>query len=137
MWEIHRRRFASFLKLEKGLSASSIEGNTRDISKLVRYFELYNINKQPGEITLKDLEGFSRFIGKLNYSTGSQARIISGVKSFFNYCNYDAVIKTMDITAYSLPHISEHSLPAFQSKVYQSGNVRLKLFQSNVYQLIN
>ena len=44
---------------------------------------------------------------------------------------------SMDITAYSLPLISEHSLPSFQSKVYQPGNVRLKLFQSNVYQLIN
>jgi integrase/recombinase XerD len=94
MWDIHIRRFASFLKLEKGLSANTIQSNTGDISKLVRYFELYNIKKQPGEITLKDLEGFSRFIGKLNYSTGSQARIISGVKSFFKYCNYDAVIKT-------------------------------------------
>lgn len=94
MWDIHIRRFGSFLKLEKGLARTTIEGNTRDIKKLVRYFELNKIKKTPAEVVLKDLEGFSQFIGRLNYSTASQARIISGVRSFFQYCNYDAVIKT-------------------------------------------
>lgn len=105
MWDIHIRRFARFMELEKGLSNNTIQANVNDIRKLVRYFELYDIKKTPAEVVLKDLEGFSQFIGRLDYSTGSQARIISGIKSFFRYCNYDAVIKTDPGTLMEAPKI--------------------------------
>jgi hypothetical protein len=42
----------------------------------------------------------------------------------------------MDITVYSLPLISEHSLPAFQSIVYQLVAGLNKSFQSKVYHLL-
>ena len=40
----------------------------------------------------------------------------------------------MDITHYSLPLISEHSLPVFQSKVYHPVAGMINLFQRKVYQ---
>lgn len=84
--------------MERSLSENSVEAYLHDIEKLTTYLPQAEIAKAPKEIVLKDLEKFIRWISELGMMPGSQARIISGLKSFFKYCLQEQII-TIDPTA--------------------------------------
>ena len=92
MWEPYKKGFKAYLQLEKSLSENSVEAYLHDIEKLTSYFEQNEIIKAPKEIVLKDLEHFLKWITELGLMPGSQARIISGLKSFFKYCLLEQII---------------------------------------------
>ena len=98
MWEPYKKGFKAYLQLEKSLSENSVEAYLHDIEKLTSYFKQSEITKAPKEIVLKDLEHFLKWITELGLMPGSQARIISGLKSFFKYCLLEQII-TADPTA--------------------------------------
>jgi len=85
-WDSYKKGFKAFLQLEKSLSAHSVEAYLRDLDKLSTflYDEVGSIG--PSEVTIKHLQDFIQFIAKLEMAPTSQARIISGIKSFFKYC---------------------------------------------------
>lgn len=86
MWEIQKRGFKGFLAIEKSLSDNSIEAYLRDLDKLTQYLELENKSSfAPTQITLNDLQHFLAHVYELGLSARSQARIISGIKAFYNY----------------------------------------------------
>lgn len=84
-WNAYIKGFESFLKLERSLSANSIEAYLRDISKLTSFLELKEYNLSPGEVKLKHLREFISWINEIGMGATSQARIISGIKSFYKY----------------------------------------------------
>jgi integrase/recombinase XerD len=86
MWEPYKKGFKAYLQLEKSLSENSVEAYLHDIEKLTSYFEQNGITRVPKEVGLKDLELFIKWVAELGMMPGSQARIISGLKSFFKYC---------------------------------------------------
>jgi integrase/recombinase XerD len=90
-WAIYKKGFKAFLQLEKSLSAHSVEAYLRDIDKLTNYFESIGKEISPAEVTLADLQGFIQCIGEMEMAATSQARIISGIKSFFKYCILEQV----------------------------------------------
>ncbi len=92
MWESYLSGFKAWLQLEKSLSENSVEAYLNDIGKLCNYLQINDFKKSPGEITLKNLEGFTRQINELGMSATSQSRIISGIKSFFKYCVIENII---------------------------------------------
>ena len=98
MWEVYKKGFKAYLQLERSLSENSVEAYLHDIEKLTTYLEQAESKKAPSEIVLKDLEGFVKWISQLGMMPGSQARIISGLKSFFKYCLLEHII-TADPTA--------------------------------------
>ncbi len=84
-WTSTLKDYEGFLKLEKGLSANSIEAYLRDIAKLVQYLEIQQISTDPKALDHKDLHNFLMWIGELGLSAKSQARILSGLKAFYRY----------------------------------------------------
>jgi integrase/recombinase XerD len=86
MWEPYKKGFKAYLQLEKSLSGNSVEAYLRDIEKLTQYLQHSGELKTPAEIRLNDLQKFIAWIGGLGMSDTSQARIISGIKSFYKYC---------------------------------------------------
>jgi len=96
MWEVYKKGFKAWLQLEKSLSDNSVLAYLRDIDKLAAFF--YDTGKAPKDITLKDLDGFIKYIAELGMSATSQARIISGLRSFYKYCLLEQ-ISTTDPTA--------------------------------------
>ena len=86
MWETYKKGYKAWLQLEKSLADNSVEAYLHDIEKLTGYLLISNDLKTPGDIDLKDLEKFIEWIHRLGMSASSQARIISGLKSFYKYC---------------------------------------------------
>jgi integrase/recombinase XerD len=85
-WAPYKKGFKAFLQLEKSLSAHSVEAYLRDIDKLTNYLESNKEALSPAEVSLQHLQSFIQCIGEMEMAPTSQARIISGIKSFFKYC---------------------------------------------------
>ena len=98
MWEPYKKGFKAYLQLEKSLSANSVEAYLRDIEHLTIYLQDKAQLKNPAALTLKDLQQFIKWIGELGLSDSSQARIISGIRAFYKYCQLED-ITTTDPTA--------------------------------------
>ena len=94
MWQAYKKSFKAYLQLEKSLSENSVQAYLHDIEKLTTYLQQADITKSPREIVLKDLEFFLQWITELGLAAGSQARIISGLKSFFKYCLLEQIVIT-------------------------------------------
>ena len=94
MWQPYKKGYKAYLQLEKSLSDNSVEAYLHDIEKFTTFLSATKALKTPQQITLKDLEQFIRWINELGMTPGSQARIISGLKSFFKYCLLERIITT-------------------------------------------
>ena len=93
MWESYKKGFKAYLQLEKSLSNNSVEAYLHDIEKLTTFLESKKQLKTPQQIELKDLEQFLKWITELGMTAGSQARIISGLRSFYKYCLLEQITK--------------------------------------------
>ena len=93
-WRSAIKGFQSYLKLEKSLSDNSIKAYTRDIDKLFKYFDSEVVNINPESITLTDLRQFIEKVNELGMIPSSQARILSGIKSFYKYLLIEDIIKS-------------------------------------------
>jgi integrase/recombinase XerD len=92
MWEHYKKSYKAYLQLEKSLSDNSVEAYLRDVEKLTQHLQTIQDLKTPADITLKDLQQFVQHIAKLGINAASQARIISGIKSFFKYCLIENIL---------------------------------------------
>ena len=110
MWEVYKKGFKAYLQLEKSLSENSVEAYLHDIEKLTTYLDQTESKKAPSEIILKDLEAFVKWISQLGMMPGSQARIISGLKSFFKYCLLEQIISSDPTTLLEAPKL-KRTLP--------------------------
>ena len=104
-WQPYIKDFRMFLQLEKSLSANSIEAYTRDIEKLVRFMELQYDSLSPVRVELHHLTSFLVWVNELGLSARSQARIISGIKSFYKFLLLEDVIETDPTTLLETPRI--------------------------------
>ena len=86
MWEAYKNGFKSWLQLEKSLSDNSVEAYLHDIEKFTTYLIAKDLKVTPADIDLKELERFVKWVHELGMTATSQARIISGLKSFYKYC---------------------------------------------------
>ncbi|MCO5236136.1 MAG: site-specific tyrosine recombinase XerD [Chitinophagaceae bacterium] len=86
MWEEQINGFKNYLLLERSLSSHTIEAYRGDIEKLTQYLERHESSKTPAEIELSDLQGFIKWTAGLNMTAASQARMISGLRTFYKYC---------------------------------------------------
>ena len=86
MWHSYKKGYKAWLQLEKSLSDNSVEAYLSDVDKLVQYLEYHGRKVSPGEVSFADLQSFTVWIGELGMTAASQARIISGIRSFYHYC---------------------------------------------------
>jgi integrase/recombinase XerD len=98
VWEPYKKGFKAYLQLERSLADNSIEAYLSDIEKLTSFLLDTDTKKNPSEIDLKDLQQFVKWISELGMTQSSQARIISGLRTFYKYCLLED-ISTTDPTA--------------------------------------
>ena len=88
----HIPGFKSYLKLERSLSENSIEAYIHDITMLQQFLDTHHLKLNPMTIALSNLQDFLKWIHEQGLSSRTQARIISGIKSFFKYCLIENLI---------------------------------------------
>lgn len=91
-WETHTKQFGHYLKLERSLSANSIEAYLHDVELLRQFMKLNHPERTPAVVTTKELQGFLQYINELGMSAYSQARILSGLKAFYKYLYTEELI---------------------------------------------
>jgi integrase/recombinase XerD len=93
-WDSYIKGFKTFLQLEKSLSANSVSAYLRDLEQLKAFMESGFPETSVKEITLKHLQEFIVWVNKLGLSPATQARMISGIKSFFKYLILEETIQS-------------------------------------------
>mgnify|MGYP000701716927 CR=1 FL=1 len=77
------RKYQQYLKLEKSFSANTLNAYQADLEKLLHFLEGENIGVL--DVTLDDLQRFAAGLHDIGIHPRSQARILSGIKSFFHF----------------------------------------------------
>lgn len=108
MWEVYKKGFKAWLQLEKSLADNSVDAYLRDLDKLASFFG--EEKKNPKDIALADLERFVKQVAELGMTPSSQARIISGLRSFFKYCLLEHITTTDPTTLLEAPKL-KRALP--------------------------
>ena len=92
-WQQAILDYKHYLQIERGLSKNSIENYSYDIKKLISYLEENSISVSPNSI---DNEVVKQFIYSISKSINprSQARLISGLRNFFDYLIFENYRKT-------------------------------------------
>lgn len=85
------QKYRAYLKLEKGLSANSVEAYLMDYQRLARYCEAHEIDVV--HATFDDLQAFVFDISKEIISVRTQARLIAGIHSFYRFLLYHNYIE--------------------------------------------
>lgn len=80
--------YQHYLKIERGLAPNSIKNYVWDIEKLMTFLEEQNLAENPVMISKDTVQQFIYEVAK-TINPRSQARIISGLKSFFNYLVFE------------------------------------------------
>ncbi len=83
-WNRYIKDYQSYLRIERGLSKNTIENYGFDIERLCLFLEVNKIEVSPLKITDETIQQFIYQVSK-EVNPRSQARIISGLKSFFTY----------------------------------------------------
>ena len=94
MWDAYKKGYKAWLQLEKSLADNSVEAYLHDIEMLTSFLLQTDELKTPEQVTLKDLEKFVQWVHELGMTPTSQARIISGLRSFYKYCLLEQVSTT-------------------------------------------
>ena len=87
-WNTFIKDYQSYLRIERGLSENTIENYGFDIERLCLFLEINQIEVSPLKITEETLQQFIYSVSK-EVNPRSQARIISGLKSFFSYLIFE------------------------------------------------
>lgn len=87
-WNTSVNLFKNYLKIERGLSRNTISNYLLDIEKLCKYLTQHHIEISPLVIDDITLQSFIYAVSK-EVNPRSQARIISGLKSFFTYLIFE------------------------------------------------
>lgn len=98
--------FKTYLKLERGLSDHSIEAYINDVTKLEQYFESLNLTLNVQTLQLSQLREFITWLNHLGMQASTQARVISGIKAFFNYLMLEEIIQQDPTALISSPKLS-------------------------------
>jgi integrase/recombinase XerD len=91
-WEELSRRYRNHIKLEKRLAANTVESYMRDLGQLAAFASAQGI--APRWVTAAMVEAFMASLYDLGVEKTTQARILSGVKSFFNFLLLEGVVES-------------------------------------------
>ena len=84
-------KYKQYLKLEKSLSDNTVDAYLTDLDKLLAYLTLENINIL--DVRLENLEDFSAGLHDIGIHPRSQARILSGIRSFYRFLIMEDYLK--------------------------------------------
>lgn len=84
-WTPDINGYKTYLQLERSLSHNTTEAYLRDVNKLTEFLALEGLDLSPQQITREELSKYLVYLGELGLTARSQARMLSGVRTFYKY----------------------------------------------------
>ncbi len=103
-WQNALTDYNNYLKIERGLSQNSIDNYRLDVVKLIDFLDDHDYNISPISIEKETIQEFIYHISK-QVNARSQSRIISGLRSFFNYLVFEDYRQTNPLDLIESPKI--------------------------------
>lgn len=103
-WLQALKDYQHYLKIERGLSKNSIKSYSYDVEKLMKFLDTNNLKSSPLKIDATLTKAFVYEVAK-HMNERSQARLISGLKSFFNYLVFEDYRETNPVDLIESPRI--------------------------------
>lgn len=100
------KRYHAFLKLEKSLSENTIEAYQSDLNRFIDY--LSDMGLKYDSVSIDDFRHFLEELTNLGISVRSQARIISGIKSFYRFLQYEEILDEDPTELLEMPKLAMH-----------------------------
>lgn len=100
------RKYLRYLKLERNYTANTVEAYRNDLAHLERYMKREGLT--PETVRREHLEHFAATLHEYGIGPSSQARILSGVRSFFKYLQMEGYISDDPSELLEWPHLGEH-----------------------------
>lgn len=104
-WAESKKGYETFLRLEKSLSQNSVSAYVNDINKLISFVEENYPTLTPESIKLVQLRKFVEWMNGKGVSPRTQARTISGIKSFYKFLLIEEVVENDPTTLLESPKI--------------------------------
>lgn len=98
--------FRAYLLLERSLSDNTLKSYNLDVQKLLTFFSDKKIHYK--DATLSDFQSFIMYLNDLGIAATSQARIISGIKSFYTYLISEDIINDDPTQLLEMPKLSRY-----------------------------
>ena len=105
-WKSSLRGYMDYLALEKGLSENSIEAYKRDVNQFAEFLLGECGINVPNTFKAKHIERYISYMYDLGLASNSQARIISGIRSFNKYMRIEKLMDTDPLELISTPKLS-------------------------------
>ncbi|MGN0033339.1 MAG: site-specific tyrosine recombinase XerD [Candidatus Limimorpha sp.] len=102
------RSFSIFLRLEQSLSDNTVKAYCHDIELFMQYLTDTSKSTDISDICEEDIEGFLLQLYEIGISTASQARILSGLKSFYRFINQERICEKDPTALINSPSIGRH-----------------------------
>lgn len=109
-WNRYKEEFNKYLRLERNHSKNTRDAYNRDVERLEHFIELYYPELSPIDTGLEQIREFLHQLGKLEISENSQARMVSGLRSFYKYLLEEELIETDPTDLLEIPR-SGRKLP--------------------------
>ena len=103
-WNSLLKSYQSYLKIERGLSQNTIDNYSFDIERLCLFLDQNSISISPIKISEETIQQFIYAVSK-EVNARSQARIISGLKSFFSYLIFEDYRKDSPMELIEAPRL--------------------------------
>ena len=105
-----RQQFVRYLKLQRGMSANTLDAYEHDVDKLLTYLEAQNLHVL--DVKLEDLQNFAAGLHDIGIGPRSQCRILSGVRAFYRFLAMDGYVEQDPTELLESPVLGDH-LPEF------------------------
>ena len=106
------KHFADYLRLELSLSDNSVEAYCHDVHLFLQYLEcrdgVHTVSTAIDDIKQDEIENFFAYLFDLNIGATSQARILSGLKSFWRYLIQEELADKDPTLLISSPTLGRH-----------------------------
>jgi len=103
-WSHFIRRFENYLKLEKNLAENSVEAYVRDIQKFGQFLEIKQQFLTPLQVQRLQIEQFLEYLFQIGMTETSQARILSGIRAFYRFLEYENFVSEKPTELISMPN---------------------------------
>ena len=103
-WQEALNDFSLYLKIERGMSKHTVQNYTLDVQKLIAYLESREMTLGPLQITSTQIQEFIYEIAK-EINPITQSRLISGLRSFFDYLIFENYLNSNPLERIEAPKI--------------------------------